>query len=49
MTPDIGNAHVIDWYLWEELHSEPIIPEETTELGDRHDPEDWTRYDGELL
>jgi len=58
--PDIGNAHVIDWYLWQALQVQldcmlygvgfsingRCIPPDQVII---HDPEDWTRYDGEIL
>lgn len=59
MTSDLGNAHVIDWYLWREMqHMLPRLAQGlrtpkrkwfTLIPADRFDPEDWTRYDGELL
>ena len=47
MNPDIGNSHVIAWYLWSALH--PIVRTYYRPTYERFDPEDWTRYDGELL
>lgn len=59
MTKDIGNSHVIDWYLWNALQVQLDVAVYGTgySLNGRHipiqdvrfDPEDWTRYDGELL
>lgn len=46
-TPDIGNAHVIDWYMYCALAH--FAYGRLYDTGDRADPEDWTRYDGELL
>lgn len=51
-TSDVGNLHVIDYYLHREafddawLHVTKIYP---TRPADRFDPSDWTRYDGDLL
>ncbi len=53
--PDLGNAHVIDWYLWRAVLK--MFPTRYPALNTFlllkdaywHDPEDWTRYDGELL
>ncbi len=55
--PDLGNAHVIDWYLWQALgittaRTNALITffDETGRktYSERFDSEDWTRYDGEL-
>ena len=56
---DIGNSHVIAWYLWQIIR-EPLrqimsLPPNTpykinSDLTiETFDPEDWSRYDGELL
>ena len=57
--PDIGNSHVIEWYLWNALQvaldcsvygtgyslNGRWIPIQDVKFA----PDDWTRYDGELL
>ena len=57
--PDIGNSHVIAWYLWNVLQVEFDVINYGTgcsinwrwvPIRDVYfDPEDWTRKDGELL
>ena len=54
--PDIGNSHVIEWYLHLAIRA---VNMDMPHLGivfalmgyvdDRFAPDDWTRYDGELL
>jgi hypothetical protein len=57
--PDLGNAHVIDWYLWNALQVQLDAFVHGTGVSIngrwvpiqewRFDSEDWSRYDGELL
>jgi hypothetical protein len=61
MTPDLGCAHVIDWRLWRALHTPNQWADESIILqwaysspwpstpAEFFPPDDWTRYDGELL
>ena len=57
--PDIGNAHVIEWYLWQIIReplrqimslssNTPYILHSDLTI-ESFDPEDWSRFDGELL
>jgi len=46
------NNHVIDWYLWRALRNANGKLQALywmAERGYRFSPEDWSRYDGELL
>lgn len=45
---DLGNAHVIEWYLWQALHTGTHYGR-LNDTGQYFPTEDWTRYDGELL
>jgi hypothetical protein len=56
---DVGNLHVIDYYLHHGCHIQADLYRSNLTWSqaarmcyvpcDRFDPEDWTRYDGELL
>ncbi len=58
--PDIGNSHAIEWYLHHECHIMVNLYKANTTWREAMricvveyeltypDPEDWTRYDGEL-
>ncbi len=46
------NTHVIDYYLWLALHHRDGKLRALCAMGDRgyrFAPDDWSRYDGELL
>jgi hypothetical protein len=46
------NNHVIDWYLWQAIHATTYVHKGTCvyrAIEYRFDPDDWSRYDGELL
>ena len=48
--PDLGSSHVIDWYLhkWsQQINAEWMDVWDPDSIG--FDPDDWSRYDGELL
>jgi hypothetical protein len=49
---DVGNLHVIDWYLHRALrngHGKVDCLHSMVQRGYRFSSEDWTRYGGELL
>lgn len=45
------DCHVLDWWLWREAQRMApwLLTPKRKWFTLRHDPEDWTRYDGELL
>lgn len=45
---DVGNLHVIDYYLHKENFGTSLA-RLIFQPADRFSPDDWTRYDGDLL